>query len=277
MSFAGRSILTAALLTVFEAASAGPLEDGKAAFDHGDYEAALRLLMPLAEQGDATAQDTVGLAYENNGVAETWRRDVDNDDQVVQQNYLEAAKWFRMAAVQGLASAQFHLGRYYNHPGKQNLQNLPEALRWYRKAADQGYAKAQDELGGWYSVGFGVSLDYSEAEKWYTKAADQGDTDAQDDLAELYDIYLEDYGKAAIWYRKIADRGEVFAQYRLGRMYLQGRGVPQDYALAHMWFNLASRNGYLDAITARDELAAKMPPDQIAEAQRLARDWKPTK
>ena len=61
-------------------------------------------------------------------------------------------------------------------------------------------------------------------------------------------------------------------------MYTEGKGVPQDYALAHMWFNLSASRAteaeYRDsAAKSRDELAAKMTPDQIAEAQRMAREW----
>jgi TPR repeat protein len=57
--------------------------------------------------------------------------------------------------------------------------------------------------------------------------------------------------------------------------YANGAGVPQDYVLAHMWFNLAARQGYPSAEDHRDTLAKKMTPAQIAEAQRLAREWKP--
>jgi hypothetical protein len=54
-------------------------------------------------------------------------------------------------------------------------------------------------------------------------------------------------------------------------------GVPQDYVQAHMWLNLAAAHDdeVKLATVARDELAAKMTPDQIAEAQRMAREWKP--
>ena len=58
-------------------------------------------------------------------------------------------------------------------------------------------------------------------------------------------------------------------------MYAKGHGVPQDYAMAHMWFNLAAAAGDTDAISNRDFVAERMAPDQIAEAQRLAREWEP--
>ena len=58
-------------------------------------------------------------------------------------------------------------------------------------------------------------------------------------------------------------------------MYAEGQGVPQDYVPAHMWFNLAARQGYEDATRYRGWVAGKMTPEQIAEAQQLAREWKP--
>ena len=53
-------------------------------------------------------------------------------------------------------------------------------------------------------------------------------------------------------------------------------GVPQDYVLAHMWFNLSAAQGNGDAVKNRDIAAGLMTPDQLAEAQRLAREWKPS-
>jgi uncharacterized protein len=77
------------------------------------------------------------------------------------------------------------------------------------------------------------------------------------------------------WFRKAADQGNALAQLSLGGMYANGRGVPQDYILAHMWYNLTAAQGDQDAIKNRDLIAGNMTPAQIAEAQRLAREWKP--
>jgi TPR repeat protein len=83
----------------------------------------------------------------------------------------------------------------------------------------------------------------------------------------------QDYGEAAKWYRKAADQNYALAQSSLGPMYQLGRGVPHDEILALMWYHLAAAQGDDYAKEARDELT----PDQIAEAQRLAREWKPTR
>ena len=59
------------------------------------------------------------------------------------------------------------------------------AAEWYRKAADQGYATAQYRLGVFYENGYGVTQNKEEAAKWYKKAADQGDEDAKKALDRM--------------------------------------------------------------------------------------------
>ena len=76
-------------------------------------------------------------------------------------------------------------------------------------------------------------------------------------------------------YEKLAAMGIADSQFNLGRLYANGQGVPQDYVQAHMWLNLAAGNGYEAATGYRDDLARQMTPAQIAEAQKLAREWKP--
>jgi len=74
----------------------------------------------------------------------------------------------------------------------------------------------------------------------------------------------------------MAESGTVDAQFNLGLMYSTGHGVPQDFVLAHKWFNLAAMAGNLEARENRVDLARDMSADEIAEAQRLAREWKRT-
>jgi TPR repeat protein len=84
-------------------------------------------------------------------------------------------------------------------------------------------------------------------------------------------------------YRRAAEQGVAEAQHNLGHMYRVGFGVPQDYVQAHMWFNLAAsrfpasekKKNRAWAVKNRDNVASMMTPVQIAEAQRLARGWKP--
>ena len=238
-------------------AFAGEYEHGATAYNHGEFATAKRLWLPLAEQGDARAQLGLALMYFLG--------------QGVQVNMAAALDWCQKAADHGLVAAQYELGQIYEHPWRPELQDFAEAAEWYEKAADQGYADAQDELGGMYEFGLGVPRDYSEAEKWFVKAGDLVS------IAKMYASVGDNHGMAAKWYRKLADQGNKDAEFRLGEMYRNGTGVPLDYVSAHMWFNLAAGSGHLRASMARDELALKMTPGQIAKAQRLAREWKPTK
>ena len=117
--------------------------------------------------------------------------------------------------------------------------------------------------------------DYHQAAKLYRKAAEQGDAEAQNTLGVMYargEGVSQDNAEAVKWYRKAAERGHVVAQDNLGNMYQYGFGVPQDYVQAHMWYNLAGAQAQIFGGT-RDELAKLMTPGQIAEAQRMAREW----
>ena len=84
-----------------------------------------------------------------------------------------------------------------------------------------------------------------------------------------------DYATALRLIRPLAEQGNDAAQYSLGVMYRTGQGVLQDHVQAHKWFNLAGARGMEGGRRNRDEVATKMTPAQIAEAQRLAHEWKP--
>jgi len=84
-----------------------------------------------------------------------------------------------------------------------------------------------------------------------------------------------DYDTALKEFRPLAEQGDPLAQSTLGGMYAEGEGLPKDYVLAHMWMNLAAAKGVQEAVKACDFLEKHIPPAQLAEAQRLAREWKP--
>ena len=100
------------------------------------------------------------------------------------RQYADAVSWYRKAAEQGHAIAQYRLGYCYD-TGRGVEKDLIEAVKWYRKAAEQGDAIAQYRLGNFYRYGRGVAVDLAEAKKWYQKAADQGDEKAKMMLARL--------------------------------------------------------------------------------------------
>src|SRR5215813_1523849 len=92
-------IVVGVMLSIAQVASAGPFEDGLSAYQRGDFATALKLWRPLAEQGNAQAQNQVGdMYYDAKGVA---------------QDYKEAVRWYRLAAEQGDAEGQKNLGVTY--------------------------------------------------------------------------------------------------------------------------------------------------------------------
>jgi TPR repeat protein len=159
------------------------------------------------------------------------------------------------------------------------------ALRLLRPLADRGDVRAQSTLGLMYYHGRGVRQDNLEAIKWFRPAAEQGDERAQFHLGFMYaegQVLPQDFAEAAKWYRLSADQGYAQALYNLGLAYAKGEGVSQNNVSAHTWFNLAaarfpaSDTGNRSvAVKNRDLVASKMTPEEIAEAQTLAREWKP--
>ena len=85
----------------------------------------------------------------------------------------------------------------------------------------------------------------------------------------------QSFEEGARFYRASAEQGFPPAQYMLDLMYGKGQGVPQDYVLAYMWFNLAGSFGAQLGNKHRDALAPRMTSGQIAEAQKFSREWKP--
>ena len=124
---------------------------GLTAAQSGDFATALKEWKPLAEEGNAVAQNNLGLMYHNG-----WG---------VPQDYKEAVYWYRLAVEQGYAIAQYNLGLMYEK-GKGVPQDDKEAVRLYRLAAEQGYADAQGNLGVMYVFGKGVTKDFVYAHMW---------------------------------------------------------------------------------------------------------------
>jgi len=147
-----------------------------------------------------------------------------------------------------------------------------------RKLAVAGNADAQNRLGLLYTDGLSVSQNYERAKLWFTKAAEQGHAGAQVNLGTLYLVghgFYQSDRQALFWFRNAVEQKEALAFAKLGLLYARGQGVPRDLIQAHMWYNLSAAHRLGQAAELRDALAQQMTPAQIAEAQRLAREWKP--
>ena len=233
-----------------------------------DFAEALKWYRKAAEQGSEEAEYTVGEFY-HEGLGVT-------------KDFKEALRWWKRSAEHGYEYAQYALGSLYVE-GRETKKNVAEGLKWYRKAADQGMVSAQLALGNYYSDESNKAKDLAEAFLWYRKAAEQEDVTAQFFIAEMFREgrgTAQDPAEAVKWYVKAAEQGNPNAQDSLGEMYEKGEGVTQDYVLAHMWYNVetiswGSVTEFRDkAAKQRDAIAKKMTPQQIAEAQKLAREWR---
>ncbi|MGO9443999.1 MAG: tetratricopeptide repeat protein [Thiobacillaceae bacterium] len=154
-----------------------------------------------------------------------------------------------LSIVLCLATPPVAAGQYDDGKVAFNREDFATALRLLRPLADRGNAEAQTLVGSMYALGEGVPQDYAAAIKWYGEAA---------------------------------ARGDAGAQFGLGGIYFFGNGVPQDFVQAHKWFSLAALRssgdvGFLRYFSRRyrDRVADRMTREQIAEAQKLAREWKP--
>ena len=247
-----------------------------------------------AEQGLLPAQTGLGGRYFNG-------RGVERDE-------AEAFRWYRMAAEQGdeevLAfmhlsaeqgsmTAQVSLAEMYAE-GRGVVRDEMEAVRWrqsvpqappleelidpeiadLRARAEQDDLAAQVSLGDIYDTGEGIAQDAGEAVRWYRRAAERGDVAVQVKFGGMYFAgrgVSEDAVEAVRWFRR------AIAQPSLGGMYFADRGVAQDDVNTHMWLDLAAARSTSElqesVIQSRDTVAQWMTLNQIAEAQRLAREW----
>ncbi len=228
-----------------------------------------------------------------------------------QEGDVEALRWLRRTADgdgPGQLEAAVNLGGMYSTGLGGVVQDEAEAIRWYHRAAEQGYLPAQLRMGEMYAAGRGTRQDVVEALVWYRRAAEQGDANAQYNLGVAYETgrgVTQDAAEAVRWFRPAAEQGSASAQFALGDMYTRGVGIVQDNVTAYMWLSLAASQeaplakqrrtatGVFDRVTewvirrvsrrptyeltsantVRDEVADRMTPTQITEAQQLVREW----
>jgi uncharacterized protein len=195
-------------------------------------------LRARAARGDEAAQLELGVRY--------------LVGEAVTQDPVEAERWLRMAAEQGNAVAQHHLGHIY--------QGVPEPFR-----------TAQD-----------VPVDHAESVRWFQRSAEQGNVPAATSLATKY---RDGHGvpasldQAFRWFLRAAELGNVAAMTEVGVLYAAGNGVAQDDMSAYMWLDLATRYaGGEDrefVLMDREGVAQRLNARQIAEAERRANEWTP--
>jgi TPR repeat protein len=234
----------------------------------------LARLLERAEQGNAQACYEAGARfYLGHGAS---------------QDFGEAAKWWRLAALQEHPRAQTALGMLYRD-GRGTPQNDVEAVKWFKKAAQQRDSSAQYILGSFYHVGRGVTRDDKEAFRlWDAAAASGGLPAAQFALAGAYLKGIGtpvDAGEGFKWMTEAAERNHLAAQAGLAFLYSNGLGATKDYVQAYKWISIAHlqlarrKDGSSvrpDQINKmREQIAGEMSASDVAKAQSLAERWKP--
>ena len=215
---------------------------------------------------------------------------------LINKDFDAAYDEFIAHANNGNARAQYVIGTMY-HRGEGTITDVPEAIKWLTKAADQNYVKAQYSLGYMHLLGNVIPKDLVEAQKWLilaaenddpqsqhflaltymykqygpkidiikalkflTQAAENGYNDSQYMLGQIYENGINvpvDYEKAGMWYRKSADQEDAGAMLGLARLYMGGKGVPKDFAIAIEHASNSANLGNPDAFEAISHRARK--------------------
>ncbi|CBE68066.1 MAG: hypothetical protein F9K13_13810 [Candidatus Methylomirabilis oxygeniifera] len=243
---------------------------------------AIRWFRRAAEREHAMAQWTLGSMYRVGKIG----------GQGVDQDFYEARRWFERAANNGEHLGMESLGRLYAE-GKGVAKNYLVAIKWLERAIEKGNRGALVALGSMYEHGKGVPKNEERARELYRKAANLGDyvakrileekplaekgnAEAQFWIGERWlggDGVVEDIDEALRCLEKAAEQGYVSAIRTLGFIYQKGWHAPQDFVLAHKWYNIAASLEDQKSRWDRDEVARLMTPEQIGEAQNLAREW----
>lgn len=182
------------------------------------------------------------------------------------------------AAVQkGDVSALYEVGnRLFEGRGVPRDPKL--ALSWFERAATAGLVPAQFRVGNMYEKGTGVARDLKLAKQWYGRAADKGNAKAIHNLGVIIAEGGDgkpDYTVAADLFRRAAQFGIRDSQYNIAILLARGLGVGQSMSEAYTWFALAAGQGDEEAGRKRDEVAARLSPDDLLAAKDVVAKFKP--
>lgn len=203
-------------------------------------------------------------------------------------DYKEALKWYRAASTsknrEHRSDAFLALGEMYEE-GQGAAKSPAEAMKFYKKAVAEGNEEAGYRIGVLYETGKGVTKNYGKAAEWYRSAAEMNYSTAMYRMGFLHEKGMgvpKSMQEAEKWYRRAADAGNSWSQFYFGDKCEHGKGVPMDLVSAHAWYNLASRSMgdeqlWKNAKSARDRVALKLTPEELARAEKIVRDWRPQK
>ena len=190
------------------------------------------LMKEAGEAGDTRAMCDYGLLFITPGSP-------------VMQNSEEALRWFRMAAEHSDDRGQFLVGKAY-YDGDVIKQDYNQATKWFTLSAEKGYAIAQYYLGHMYYHGNGVPRDLDEALRWFGLSVDRECNEARIALGDILtdkDYEHTDFGKAYRLYRAAMRDGYPPGYFKVGMMYYEGMGIPQNHIEASKIFRAGNELG----------------------------------
>ncbi len=232
------------------------------AFDSGNYKMAYKQLLPLAEAGNAAAQNKLGTLY--------------SDGHGIKLNYKKAIYWYQKAINQGYFRAYNNLGYLYQY-GQGVKQNYEKAADLYKRADGKGSVIAGYNLSMLYYDGTGVKKDSKKAFILLKKAAEGNFTHAQLVLGQQYynGSYgtTKNYSEALYWAKRAAELGDSNAEQWLGLLYYHGIGSPQDMVKAFKWLFISANKGNVKAAQGLKILNDKLSKEDISKAKKEAKDW----
>jgi len=230
-----RYFVSLTLCLLSSAAPAGDLDDGLTAYRTRDYAQALLLLQPLADQGEAVAQYTLGQMYRRG------------------RGFIvsvpEALPLLQQAAAANYAPALIALGEMYE-TGEGVKQDLEAARQWYKKAAESGNAKAQLHL-GLHFIRIAEGRDFVQAAAWLRLAAQQNEAEAQYFLGRLLldgHGVEPDHAEAMLWLFRAGAQGHAPAQ-RFLHLLKQAETPDRDLALRDLRRQLSAGVAVLASVS----------------------------
>lgn len=230
------------------------------------------------------------------------------------QEFQKAAELFAKAVEAKEPDGAFYLGRMMEMGMMGQQANMASAIEAYKQGVSKGSALAKNRLGMLHLEGQGVLQDFEEGGKMVCESADAGDANgqfncglltvegrgvpkdpkrgigllekavAQDHIGAkniLAQAYLTGNGvdkndkKGLELFQQTASSGNPVGLFSLAQAYTLGVGVDKDLVKAHAYFNLAAARQHPEAVQARQMIEQQLKPEQVQEAQRVARAWRP--
>ncbi|MGX5200778.1 tetratricopeptide repeat protein [Aliikangiella sp. IMCC44632] len=235
------------------------LEQADKAYQAKQYEEALELYLPLAEQGNSDAQARLASMY-------FWGHGV-------RKQPSKTYAWSLKAAKQSNPKGQ-HMQAYLYENGVFVTQNKRKAIQWYKLAAEQEYAPAMAIMASHYIFAEVLPKNIAKGLQLAKKAAKKDEPMAQYLMGYLYETEYKDVRAALKWYQLAAENHYAMAANQIGLIYYQGTGLAgQDLNSAYRWFIIAEELGSPEGFKNKPIIQAKIKPALRKSIEEEAQRW----